>query len=102
MGRLQQALAEMERESDPTWRLFGLAIANHALGKKKESDAATAEFIAKNHDGGAYQIAEIYAFRGDVDRAFEWLNRAYDQRELNQILRDPRYHTFLKKMRLPV
>jgi eukaryotic-like serine/threonine-protein kinase len=112
-GRLPQALAEMERESDPTWRLFGLAIANHALGKKKESDAATTEFVAKNYDGAAYQIAEIYAFRGEADRAFEWLDRAYNQRDsglvfvkgdplLNRIQGDPRYRAFLKKMRLPV
>ena len=111
-GRLPQALAEMEREPNPNWRPFGLAIANHALGNKKESDAATAEYVAKNHDGGAYQIAEIYAFRGEADRAFEWLDRAYNQRDsglvffkgdplLNNLEHDPRYHTFLKKMRLP-
>ena len=113
-GRLPQALAEMERESDPSWRPFGLAIANHALGNKKESDEATAEFVAKNHDGGAYQIAEIYAFRGEADQAFEWLDRAYNQRDsglvffkgdplLNNLERDSRYHAFLKKrMRLPL
>jgi len=111
-GRLQQAFAEMERESDPPWHLFGLAITYHALGKKNESDAATAEFVAKNHAGGAYQIAEIYSFRGEADRAFDWLNRAYDQRDsglafikgdplLTPIQRDPRYQAFLKKMQLP-
>jgi len=111
-GRLPQALAEMEKEPNPDWRLYGLAIANHALGNKKESDAATAEYITKNHDGGAYQIAEIYAFRGEADLAFEWLDRAYNQRDsglvffkgdplLNNLERDPRYHAFLKKMRLP-
>jgi len=112
-GHLQQALAEIEKESDPTWRLFGLAIAYHALGQEKKSDAATAEFITKNHEGGAYQIAEIYSFRGETDRAFVWLDRAYDQRDsglafvkgdplLNKIQGDRHYHAFLKKMRLPV
>ena len=43
----QEALAEIEREPEPDFRLFGLALAYHALGRKKESDAALAELIAK-------------------------------------------------------
>ena len=108
----QEALAEMEREPEPTWRLQGLALAYHALGRKKESDAALAEYVAKYHADWAYQIAEMYAFRGEADRAFEWLDRAYAQRDpglaemtgdplLKSLERDPRYATFLKKMRLP-
>jgi tetratricopeptide (TPR) repeat protein len=111
-GRLPQALAEMEKEPDPGWRLYGMAIVNYALGNKKESDTETAEYVAKNYDGAAFQIAEIYASRGDADRAFEWLDRAHNQRDtalvffkgdplLNNLERDPRYHVFLKKMRLP-
>lgn len=95
------------------WRLHGLALAYHALGRKKEADAALAEFIAKHQAEGAFQIAEIYAFRGETDRAFEWLERAYAQRDagltemkgdffLKSLERDPRYIAFLKKMRLPV
>jgi tetratricopeptide (TPR) repeat protein len=109
----QEALAEMEREPEPTWRRQGLALAYHALGRKKEADAALAEYVAKFHDGWAYQIAEVYAFRGETDRAFEWLERAYAQRDgglsemkgdplLKNLERDPRYGAFLKKMRLPV
>jgi TolB-like protein/Tfp pilus assembly protein PilF len=36
------ALAEMEQEKEPIWRRFGLALAYHALGRKKEADAALA------------------------------------------------------------
>jgi hypothetical protein len=39
----------MEREPEPWWRLHGLALAYHAVGRKKESDAALAELIAKYH-----------------------------------------------------
>jgi tetratricopeptide (TPR) repeat protein len=109
----QRALAEMEKESVPFWRLYGQALAYHALGRKKESDAALAEHIAKYRAEGAYQIAEVYAFRAEADPAFEWLERAYTQRDggltlmkgdplLKNIERDPRYAAFLKKMRLPV
>ncbi|HYN15983.1 MAG TPA: tetratricopeptide repeat protein, partial [Terriglobales bacterium] len=108
----QEALAEMEREPEPVWRLHGLALAYHALGRKKEADAALAEYVAKYHADWAFQIAELYAFRGEADRALEWLERAYAQRDgglaemkgdplLKSLEHDPRYAAFLKKMRLP-
>jgi tetratricopeptide (TPR) repeat protein len=108
----QEALAEMEREPEPFWRLFGLALAYHALGRKKQSDAALAELVAKYRAGWAFQIADVYAFRGEADPAFEWLERTYAQRDggltemkgnplLKNLERDPRYAAFLKKMRLP-
>jgi hypothetical protein len=105
----------MEREpGDTFWRLHGRALALYALGRKQESDAALAQLIARFGVEGAYQIAEVYAFRGESDRAFEWLERAYTQRDtglayylngdplLKKLERDPRYAAFLKKMRLPV
>ena len=106
-------MTEIEQEPSPLWRMYGLALAYHALGRKKEADAALAEFIAKYQADGAFQVAEIYAFRGEADRAFEWLERAYAQRDgglteikgdffLKSLERDPRYIAFLKKMRLPV
>ena len=71
----------MEREPELTWRLSGLALAYHALGRKKEADAVLAELIAKYQADFACQIAEVYAFRGEADRASEWLERAYTQRD---------------------
>jgi hypothetical protein len=86
-------------------------LVNHALGKK--TDAALATFIEENQHDSAFQIAEIYAYRGETDKAFEWLERAYDQRDgglsymkgdplLRNIIKDPRYAAFLKKMKLPL
>jgi TolB-like protein/DNA-binding winged helix-turn-helix (wHTH) protein/Tfp pilus assembly protein PilF len=108
----QEAVAEMEREPETIWHVHGLALAYHALGRKKESEAALADLIAKRHADAAYQIAEVYAYRGEADRALEWLERAYSQRDgglprlkidplLKNIEHDPRYAAFLKKMRLP-
>jgi eukaryotic-like serine/threonine-protein kinase len=112
-SRPQEALTEIEQEPSPIWRLQGFALTYHALGRKKEADAALAEFIAKYQADGAFQVAEIYAFRGETDRAFEWLEQAYAQRDagvteikgdlfLKSLEGDPRYIAFLKKMRLPV
>lgn len=110
-GRVQKALSEAEREPHPAFRLYGLALAYSALGQKKESDAALAELIAKYNSGGAYQIAEVYAYRSEADHAMEWLERAYAQRDpgvvvmktdplLKNLRGDPRYAAFLKKIRL--
>ncbi|HYL16441.1 MAG TPA: tetratricopeptide repeat protein [Terriglobales bacterium] len=112
-SRPQEALAEMQRSLDPGFRAQGLALAYHALGRNRESDVALTELIAKFHGTAAFQIAEVYAFRGEADRAFEWLERAYSQRDsgltetkgdplLKSLEHDPRYTAFLKKMRLPL
>jgi TolB-like protein len=113
LARPQEALAEMNREPDPLWRLHGQALAYHALKRKKDSDAALREFVTKYHAEAAFQIAEVYAFRGETDQAFEWLERAYTQRDsglaeikgdplLKSLEHDPRYAAFLKKMHLPI
>jgi TolB-like protein/Flp pilus assembly protein TadD len=108
----EAALQQMQREKELLFRRVGLALAYHALGRKKEADAALAELIEKNHKDGAWDIAQVHAFRGEAESAFEWLERAYAQRDpgLTEIksdpsfdkLRDePRYRAFLAKMRLP-
>jgi tetratricopeptide (TPR) repeat protein len=107
------ALQEMDREGEPPWRRQGRALAYHALGRKGEADAALAELLEKDKENAAFQIAEVYAFRGEPDRAFTWLERAYAQRDtglsemkgdplLKNLEADPRYAAFLGKMRLPL
>jgi TolB-like protein/Tfp pilus assembly protein PilF/predicted Ser/Thr protein kinase len=109
----EAALEEMQREKDPSWRRYGLALAYHALGQRKEADAALGELLERDKEVAAYQIAEVYAFRGEVNEAFAWLERAYAQRDsglsqmkgdplLKSLEADPRYTPFLKKMRLPL
>ena len=110
-GRPQDALPEIELVRYDHLRAFLYAIAYYALGREKESDAALSELIAKYHAGDAYQIAEVYAFRNQSDEAFEWLDRAYAQRDggligtkvdplLKSLHNDPRYAAFLKKLNL--
>jgi len=112
-GKPQQALAEVEKEPNEWARLTGLAWAYHALGREQESNAALDGLIAKHDIDSAYQIAQVYAFRGEFDKSFEWLERGYKQRDggmtdvkidpmLKPLRRDPRYAELLKKMRLPL
>ena len=83
-GRPQDALPEIERVRDESQRASLYAIAYHALGRKQESDAALSELITK-HQQNTYRIAEVYAFRNQSDEAFEWLDRAYGQRNAGLI-----------------
>jgi hypothetical protein len=93
------------------FRLYALAIIHHGLGHRAESDAALDELIEQYGDDSACQIAEVHGARGETDQAFQWLERAYAQRdsgllglEANPRFRslhgDERWRAFLKKMGL--
>lgn len=58
-----------------------MALFYQATGKKTEADAALAQIIQQSQNIAAFQIAEIYAYRGESEKAFEWLERAYAQRD---------------------
>jgi serine/threonine protein kinase/tetratricopeptide (TPR) repeat protein len=110
-GRLAEAQAEFQKQSAEGNRRMGVAMVEHANGHDKQSQAALKELIAKNAGDMAYQVAAIYAWRGENDKAFEWLERAYQQRDsgLNGIAWDPllsglkgdsRFATLLSKLGL--
>jgi len=81
------------------------------LGNQAESDLALNTLIADAADNAAYQIAEVYAFRGEVDLAFEWLDHSYDIRDsglaftvgdpaFQSLHKDPRWEQLLEKLGL--
>jgi tetratricopeptide (TPR) repeat protein len=107
----QQALVEVEKEPSEWGKLTGEVLAYHALGRERDSNTALAGLIAMHGTYAAYQIAQAYAYRGESDKSFEWLERAYDQRDtglpsfnteplFKNLQHDPRYSELLKKMRL--
>jgi tetratricopeptide (TPR) repeat protein len=111
-GHYEAALAEFQMETLDDGHLEGSAMVYSATGHKAESDAQLAESIRRNAKSWPSQIARVYAFRGEKDRAFEWLERAFDMRDedlydlkgdplFKNIEGDPRYKAFLKKMNLP-
>lgn len=112
-GQPDSALAAFERESDRDWQLIGFAMYYHAQHDEERSNAALTELIRDYQYEDAFQIAEVYAFRGEADEAFEWLDRAYAQRDgglpsikgspmLKMLASDPRFVALLEKLRLPV
>jgi TolB-like protein/tetratricopeptide (TPR) repeat protein len=112
-GRLDESLALFANHPLPFFRLTGLAVTYHAMGRARESQAALDELVATLSLSAAYQVAEVHAFRGEADQAFEWLERARLQHDeglehvrgdelLRRIRSDPRWNAFLRRMNFPV
>ncbi len=112
-GDGETALREAQLEPDDRFRLFELALA-HIMSAviARQPDAALADLIANAREGFAYQIAQVYAVRGEKDKAFEWLQISFDDHDagtlglsVDPLLRglrdDPRYKNLLAKLGLP-
>ena len=111
-GKPAAALAVLNRSTSEFLRLTGAAVAYHSLGHAKESQQALDALISRYGHSAAYQIASVHAWRGENDRAFQWLERARTQRDagltmlqadpmLRGLRGDPRYAAFLREMNLP-
>jgi TolB-like protein/Flp pilus assembly protein TadD len=108
-GDAAGALAEIEQETSETWRMIGLPMAYHALGRKLDSDAALAALIDKYEKDSPCNIAYVYAFRGEGDRTFEWLDKAVEYADpgvsevatenlFANVRDDPRWLPFLRRI----
>jgi adenylate cyclase len=106
------ALAEIDRDTDQENREICRALAYHLLGRKVDADAALARVEETYAASSPYAIAMIHAERREVDQAFHWLDRAYEQHDdfvyelkvdpsLKNLRDDPRYKMFLRKLKLP-
>jgi TolB-like protein/Tfp pilus assembly protein PilF len=110
-GKFEEAATAAQKDAADWARLFILSCARWAQKRIPESDVALAELIAKFGETAAYQIADVYGYRNDRDRAFEWLERARRQRDaglpglrpdtmLSNLHDDPRWDAFLRTMGL--
>jgi len=110
-GDSETALREAQLEPDASYRRFELAVAQYARKDRTAADAALADLIAHNN-GLDYQVAQIYAVRGEREKAFEWLQVAFDNHDtgmlallvdplLNSLRDDPRYKALIAKMNFP-
>jgi len=109
-GNFDEALRAIEKEKLEGYRYCGEAIAFYALGRQLESDQRLAALIAVgNH--WSFQIATVYAFREQVNEAFEWLERAYNLHDagipitkvhpfMKPLHADPRWTVFIHKVGL--
>ena len=111
-GDGETALREAQLEPNEGYRRFELALAYYARGDRAAADAALADMVANDRNLLAYQIAEVYAWRGETDKAFEWLQISYDNHDtgllsllIDPLMRglrsDPRYKIMVEKVGLP-
>ncbi|MGZ6078719.1 MAG: protein kinase domain-containing protein, partial [Myxococcaceae bacterium] len=112
-GHPAEALALFRAHHQAWVRDFGAALAEHSLGHDAESRAALKRLLATSGDSALYQVAQVHAWRGETDLAFEWLERArlagdpgtrylkYDP-FMRTLRNDPRFADVLTRMRLPL
>ena len=110
-NKFEEAATEAQPDVGDWARLLIVSCARWAQKRVQESDAALNELIKNESELAAFQIAEAYAYRGDKDKAFEWLERARRQRDpglgglhkdplLENLHADPRWNAFLRTMGL--
>ncbi len=110
-GKLDAALSQMQQATPAGGGDAGLAVVYHAMNRKAESDAALARLTNAYAEQWSYGVAEVHAYRGEIDQAFAWLDRAYRQKDvtlyrikgdplLRNLQTDARYEIFLRRMKL--
>src|SRR6185312_14688655 len=108
-GDAARGLAQMQQEKAEVWRMIGLPLAYCALGRKADADTAFAALIAKYAKDAPYNIAYDYAYCGEADQAFPWLDKgvAFQDPCLSEIVAQPlfdkirhdsRWLPFLRKL----
>jgi len=111
-GKPEAALAMAQQEGDEANRLDILPFVLQATGRQAEADEALKALATKYADSDAYYVAMNYAYRDNHDLALQWLERAYQQKDggfveivgeplFKNLVNDPRYKAFLRKMNLP-
>jgi len=111
-GDAQAALRAARSGPPGSWRDLAMALALQIGDDPAAADAALQDVIAKYGEGNAFQIAGIYALRKQPDLMFEWLERAWSNRDpgisyllydpfLTAYRRDPRFAAFCRKVGLP-
>ena len=110
-GDLGRALEEAEHDAHGVYGTTGWAMVYHALGRPEASQQALDDLIENDAAHAAYQIAEVYAYRNEADKAFEWLEQSVVIRDsgifttlgnpaLLGLRTDPRWQPFLEKLGL--
>jgi TolB-like protein/Flp pilus assembly protein TadD len=112
-GRSREALETFLKLTDEADRVRGVAMAQHALGHRAESEAALARLVAIS-PRGFVELAEAYAWRGQPERALEVLGRGRlgepgvtpegfsSSAFLRALEKEPRYLAMVAGLGLPV
>ena len=107
------AMKEVVQEANVFWKRYSEILVLSASGRAEEAIGPLDRMMVEDGSHAAYQIAEILAFRGDLDGAFDWLDKAYVQRDggmkellgnffLKNLHEDPRWSELLSRIGLPL
>lgn len=116
-GRYKEAIAEIDRavalSGSQTRVIATLGHAYAVAGKKNEAHQVLDQLLKRSNDNyvSPYYIALVYTGLGEKDQAFEWLEKAYDDREsyfnlfkvepvFDTLRPDPRYVNLLHRLGL--
>ena len=97
------------KEDDEEYRVKGMTLALHTLGRQEEYLAKLAVLIEQWGNEWPSEVAHVYAYIGDADAAFQWLDKAIEQNEdglseqfqqpfYTPLHDDPRWTVFLERV----
>jgi adenylate cyclase len=105
-GLPDSALAVFKQEEDEEWRVKGTALASHDLGLQFEYEQAFSELRERWGERWPIEVAHVYAWIGDADEVFFWLEKELDNNGLGGVMvdnfftnlhDDPRWPALLEK-----
>jgi len=111
-GNYKEALIKAEKEPDAFFNPYARYFALYSLGRVEEAEGLMNQLIATYGDTEAANIADMYAFQGDVENTFLWLNKALEIKDpvllsvlslpyFEKVYDDPRWNTLIAEMNLP-
>lgn len=75
MGEFDTALAMFNNEPAHIFRQLGLTLTYYSLNHSAEFEQAFRKLTTEYGESAPYAVAQVYAWIGDKDAAFEWLMR---------------------------
>jgi tetratricopeptide (TPR) repeat protein len=107
--RPTEAMANAQLETEGFWRDYAIGVVQQAQGARSAADAALKDFIAKDSNGGSFQVAVLYAIRKEPEEMFKWLETAYATHDSGMVQLavtpfflpyrdDPRFTAFCQKL----
>jgi TolB-like protein/Flp pilus assembly protein TadD len=88
-GESESALAAFALEEDDEWRVKGTALASYELGRLTEFEALFTELHDTWGERWPIEIAHVYAWIGDTDSVFFWLEKERLVNGLGGVMIDP-------------
>lgn len=110
-GDAAQALVEIERNPSNVYRELGLVMAYTTLGREAEAQAVLQRLVDQEGERNPVWVAEAYAWRGERDAAFKWLENGFLKKDVGlayllantsyeSLWEDPRWVELLQKLKL--